>query len=85
MSVREHRIATNWAEGIKDMVDIMYPDAKKIVFVMDNLNIHKAVFLYKRYLGGSKTYHEKAGDPLCTKAWETEYIGSESQLAFQNQ
>lgn len=49
MSVREHRIATNWAEGIKDMVDIMYPDAKKIVFVMDNLNIHKAVFLYKRY------------------------------------
>ena len=27
----------------------MYPDAKKIVLVMDNLNTHKPSSLYKRY------------------------------------
>lgn len=27
----------------------MYPDAEKIILVMDNLNTHKAASLYKRY------------------------------------
>ena len=49
MSVREHRTAVDWAEEIRYLVDIMYPDAEKIVLVMDNLNTHKAASLYKRY------------------------------------
>lgn len=48
-SVREHRKAVDWAEEIKYLVDIMYPDAKKIILVMDNLNTHKLESLYKRY------------------------------------
>ena len=49
VSVREHRTAVDWAEEIKYLVDVMYPDAKKIILVMDNLNTHKPSSMYKRY------------------------------------
>lgn len=49
VSVREHRTAADWAEEIKYLVDEMYPDAEKIILVMDNLNTHKAASLYKKY------------------------------------
>ena len=49
VSVREHRTATDWAEEIRYLVDNMYPDAEKILLVMDNLNTHKPSSLYKRY------------------------------------
>jgi len=49
VSVREHRTAVDWAEEIKYLSDVMYPDVKKIVLVMDNLNTHKPASLYKRY------------------------------------
>ena len=49
VSVREHRTAEDWAEEIKYLSDVMYPDAEKIVLVMDNLNTHKPASLYKRY------------------------------------
>ncbi len=49
VSVREHRTAVDWAEEIKYPADIMYPDAEKIVLVMDNLNTHKPASLYKKY------------------------------------
>lgn len=48
-SVHEHRTATDWAEEIKYLVDVMYPDAEKIILVMDNLNTHKPASLYKKY------------------------------------
>lgn len=48
-SVRERRTALDWAEEIKYMVDDMYPDAEKIVLVMDNLNTHRPASLYKKY------------------------------------
>ena len=49
VSVREHRTAVDWAEEIKYLVDVMYPDAEKIILVMDNLNTHKPASLYKKY------------------------------------
>ena len=49
VSVREHRTATDWAEEIKYLADVMYPNAEKIVLVMDNLNTHKPASLYKKY------------------------------------
>ena len=49
VSVREHRTATGWAEEIKYLCDVMYPDADKIILVMDNLNTHKVASLYKKY------------------------------------
>ena len=47
--MREQRTATDWAEEIKYLSDVMYPDAEKIVLVMDNLNTHKPASLYKKY------------------------------------
>ena len=49
VSVRDHRTATDWAEEIQYLVDEMYPDAEKIILVMDNLNTHKPTSLYKKY------------------------------------
>ncbi|SDB03640.1 DDE superfamily endonuclease [Butyrivibrio sp. INlla16] len=49
VSVREHRTATDWAEEIKYLCDVMYPAADKIILVMDNLNTHKVASLYKKY------------------------------------
>lgn len=49
VSVREHRTDLDWAEEIKCLVDVMYPDVDKIILVMDNLNTHKPASLYKRY------------------------------------
>ena len=49
VSVRPHRTALEWAEEIRYLVDVMYPDAEKIILVMDNLNTHKPASLYKRF------------------------------------
>ena len=49
VSVREQRTAFDWAMEIKYLSDEMFPDAKKIILVMDNLNTHKAASLYKAF------------------------------------
>lgn len=49
VSVHEHRTAIDWAMEIKYLPDEMFPDAKKIILVMDNLNTHKAASLYKAF------------------------------------
>lgn len=49
VSVREHRTAVDWAEEIKYLVDVMYPEVEKTILVMDNLNTHKPASLYKKY------------------------------------
>ena len=49
VSVREHRKAIDWAMEIKYLSDVMFPDAEKIILVMDNLNTHKPSSLYKTF------------------------------------
>ena len=49
INVREYRTAIDWAGEIRHLADTMYPDAEKIILVMDNLNTHKPTSLYKRY------------------------------------
>jgi hypothetical protein len=49
VSVHEHRTAVDWAKEIQYLSDVMYPDAEKIVLVMDNLNTHKPASLYKAF------------------------------------
>ena len=48
-SVHEHRTAIDWALEIRYLADEMYPDAEKIILVMDNLNTHKPASLYKAF------------------------------------
>ena len=49
VSVRAHRTAIDWAEEIKYLVDVSYPDRNKIILVMDNLNTHALSSLYKAF------------------------------------
>ena len=41
-----HRCRHDWARCIKRLVDESYPDAEKIILVMDNINIHSPASLY---------------------------------------
>lgn len=43
------RTAIDWANQIKWLVDEVYPNAKKIILVMDNLNTHAISSLYKAF------------------------------------
>ena len=36
----ERRTKADWAHQIKELVDVRYPEAERIVLVMDNLNTH---------------------------------------------
>lgn len=49
ISVREHRTAIDWAMEIKYLSDVVFPNVKKIILVMDNLNTHKLASLYKAF------------------------------------
>ena len=49
VSVRERRTAIDWAEEIRYLVDVSYPDRDKIILVMDNLNTHALSSLYKAF------------------------------------
>lgn len=49
VSAREHRTAKDWAEEVRYLTETMYPDAPKIILVMDNLNTHALASLYKAY------------------------------------
>jgi hypothetical protein len=48
--VTDYRTAVDWAHFMKEEVIDRYPDAEKIVVVMDNLNTHKIASFYEAYL-----------------------------------
>ncbi len=45
----ERRTKVDWAHQIQDMVDVRYPDADRIVLIMDNLNTHSPASLYETF------------------------------------
>jgi transposase len=47
--VTERRTRLDWAHQIKDLVDVYYPEAEKIVLVLDNLNTHSPGSLYEAF------------------------------------
>jgi len=44
-----HRTSIDWAHKIKWLLTEQYPNAKKVVLVMDNLNTHSTSSLYKAF------------------------------------
>jgi len=50
VAVTKHRTKIDWAAQIKEMLDKRYPDAKKVVLVMDNLNTHSTASFYEAFL-----------------------------------
>ena len=49
VDVTERRTRTDWAHQIKELVDERYPQAERIVLVMDNLNTHTPASLYEAF------------------------------------
>jgi transposase len=47
--VTERRTRLDWARCIRDLVEVHYPDAEKIVLVLDNLNTHSPGSLYEAF------------------------------------
>lgn len=49
VKVTERRTMVDFAFCMRDLVDIHFPHAEKIVLVMDNLNTHKLASLYEAF------------------------------------
>ena len=49
VKVSEHRTSQDWAHFIRELVDVHYPQAEKLVLVMDNLNTHTPSSLYQTF------------------------------------
>ena len=49
VSVTDRRTKKDWAIQIKELLDVQYPTAEKIILVMDNLNTHKGASLYEAF------------------------------------
>ncbi len=49
VTVTARRTKIDWAHCIKELVDVHYPDAERIVLVMDNLNTHTLASLYEAF------------------------------------
>jgi hypothetical protein len=47
--VTERRTRLDWAQQVKKLITVDFPHAKKIILVMDNLNIHTIGSLYKAF------------------------------------
>jgi hypothetical protein len=49
VAVTARRTAVDWAQFIRDLVDVHYPEAERIVLVLDNLNTHRPASLYDAF------------------------------------
>jgi len=49
VDVTQRPTKTHWAHQIKELVDERYPQAQRIVLVMDNLNTHTPASLYEAF------------------------------------
>lgn len=49
VSVTDRRTKIDWATQVKEFLDIHYPNAKKVILIMDNLNINTGASLYEAF------------------------------------
>lgn len=49
VKVTERRTKKDWAECIRELVDVQYPHARTIRLVLDNLNTHTGASLYEAF------------------------------------
>lgn len=49
VQVTERRTMIDWAQAMRDLVDLHFPHAEKVILVMDNLNTHKLASLYEAF------------------------------------
>jgi len=46
---RQQRTRTDWAERIKWLLDVQYPNVERVILVCDNLNTHNIASLYEAF------------------------------------
>lgn len=49
VEVTDRHTAEDWAQLMRDIVDVHFPRAERVVLVMDNLSTHKPSSLYKAF------------------------------------
>lgn len=49
VTVTERRTAVDFAQEVRDLLEVRYPRAEQVVLVMDNLNTHKPAALYEAF------------------------------------
>ena len=49
VQVRAQRTRQDWAHVVRDLLDVQYPQAEKLILVMDNLNTHTIGSLYETF------------------------------------
>ena len=49
IKITDRRTMIDWSHCMRDLVDLHFPEAEKIVLVMDNLNTHKLAALYETF------------------------------------
>lgn len=49
VTVTEQRTASDFAKAVRDLLEVRYPHAERVVLVMDNLNTHKPAALYQAF------------------------------------
>ena len=49
VNVTDRRTRHDWAEAMRELADVHYPHAEKIVVVLDNLNTHDAASFYEAF------------------------------------
>jgi DDE superfamily endonuclease len=49
VTVTARRTRVDWAHLIRELVDVRYPDAERLVLVQDNLNTHTPASLYEAF------------------------------------
>ena len=47
--VSERRTRVDWAQAIRELLDVHYPTAEVVRLVMDNLNVHSVASLYEAF------------------------------------
>jgi transposase len=50
ISVTERRTKLDWAHCVRELIDVHYPEAERIVLVLDNLNTHTPAALYEAFV-----------------------------------
>ena len=67
----DHRKRVDFAECIRLLVDVMYPEADKIVLVMDNLNTHTIASLYEAFEPAeARRLAKRLEIHVCSETWK---------------
>ena len=49
VTVTDRRTTVDFAQEVKDLLEVRYPQAEKVILVMDHLNTHKPAALYQAF------------------------------------